>query len=122
MKLKCNKIRSAVTLREEDGEEDDEEDDEEECDLTMTSDTEGTSISVTSQVENIGPRPCMLKLGIEPKLASLVTLYSETEGDTEDVIVFPSQHQDECTPARPEVPEDFVPRCGRYSGSRGQVS
>ena len=109
MKLKCSKIRSAVTLREEDGE----EDDEEECDLTMTSDTEGTSISVSSEVENVRARPCMLKLGIEPKLASLVTLYSETEGDTEDVIIFPSQHQDECTPARPEVPEDFVPRCGR---------
>ena len=114
MRLKCGNVRSAVSLREEN--------DDEECDLTMISDTEETSISLTRHVENVRPKPCKL-VGIEPKLSSIVTLYSADPEDTEDVVVeknnnieFPSQETqplDECAPPRPEIPADFVPRCGR---------
>ena len=115
MRMKCSKVRSAVTLREEEEEEEEEDEEEEECDLTMISDTEETVISM-SQVKNVRIKPCKL-VGIEPRLSSIVTLYSETETEEKNTdIVFPSQQTqpvDGCGPSRPEIPEDFVPRCGR---------
>ena len=108
MILKCNKVRNAVSLREREVRS--EVEDAEECNLTVISDTDGTSISMKltklPSVENVKNNSCQY-VGIDPKLASLVTLYSDTE-DTEDTEVV-----DKCVPPRPEIPEDFVPQCGR---------
>ena len=109
MIVKCNKVRNAVLLREREVRS--EVEDEEDCSLRVISDTEGTSITMKPtklpSVENVKNNTCMNVVGIDPKLASIVTLYSDIE-DTEDTEVV-----DKCAPPRPEIPEDFVPRCGR---------
>ena len=100
MSRKCNKVRNAVILKEE-RELEAEAEAEEECNLTVISDTDGTSISL-NHTENVTNNSCQ-HVGFDPKFASLVTLY-----EAEDTEVL-----DKCAPPRPEVPEDFVPRCGR---------
>ena len=113
MMRKCKKVRNAVILREREVRSEAEAEDEEECNLTVISDTEGTSISmthtVTPPVENDKNIACK-HLGIDPRLASLVTLYEAEDAEDTEIL-------DKCAPARPEVPEDFVPRCGRESMS-----
>ena len=103
----CNKVMTAVMLKGRDMRF--EAEDDEECNLTVISDTDGTSISMNHTeippVENVKNNSCQ-HVGIDLKFASVVTLYDAE--DTEDAEV-----QDKCAPPRPEVPEDFVPRCGR---------
>ena len=121
-KAKCKTLKNVVTLYDVFSEETFPEEDEE-CHISIESDSDRTTINMKpgqSSEPNLGQEdeeilnevdnPCDSYPDIDPKLSKLVTLYDSLEDDCYSA---PTQTPPVVVP--PEVPADFVPRCGRHN-------
>ena len=111
IKVRCKTLQNVVSLYDVDSEEtfrDLKED--EECHISIESDNDVTTLNMKSGQSSEVENPCNSYPDIDPKLSKLVTLYDSLEDDCYSVPTHTIKHN-----VLPEVPADFVPRCGRHN-------